>query len=289
MAHLVTSLVMILVAVGASGEGGAPPGTGEGGFRVVAVPLKNLNAGEAARTLREVFGIATTRPAAEIFVITAETDTNTLVVAGTEPFCQTVLRMATEMDNVPAASPYATVDVTLYQIQLPTEKLATLSMEELQAAATDPAGFYKHLSGLGECSVNGRLREQVNLRNGAELNSGASVPFLTGSQVLKSGQRNTSIEYRDIGNKVRISGAPSASGGGSVSLKIETSALPKSDVEIGDSIRAPAFQKFVLVFDGHYESGRPIVTVSSNPINSSNTKAMLGVARVVLTPGETGK
>ncbi len=290
MAHLVRTLIAVLLVVGAAPSRGVAAEPGPDGLKFVTAPLKNLNAVEAARTLREAFGVATSQPTSERGVITADRDTNTLVISGPESFCQAVREMAAELDKASKGNVSVAVDVTLYQIQLPTEKLATLSIADLQSAATDPAGFYKYLATLGECNVNGRMHQRVNLVRGSELSSGASIPFLTGSQKTNSGQINRTIEYRDVGNKVRISGTPSAaSGGGDVSMKIESSALPKSDIEFGDSIAAPAFQKFVQVYEGPYESGRPIVTISSNSVNSSATKAMLGVARVVLTAGETGK
>jgi len=259
---------------------------------IVVVRLESLNARETASLLATALKAERRDESDEGIRVDVGPQGNAIVLTGPMRQVEAAKQVVRQMDRASAAlnaaslDPTAQVDATVYLVSAAAARLATLSAAELTAAAGDTKQFEKQLAGIGPIKSMQRFVQRVNLIDGASLTGASSVPFLTGRQVLPSGQVNSQIEYRDIGAKIRITdGAPMTGGSGSAAITVESSSINLSSTDLGNGVLAPIFCKIESKYDGPISDGKPIVVVGTTPEADAKTPGLACVARIVFSAG----
>lgn len=280
--------IVLVVALSWQASGnGQPPASGEGG---PAGPLPNLRiivvrhtkAADVASKMRDVLGI----DGNSATKIAADDSTNSLLVSGAPEIVKFIESTVRSLDQSPSRGNEcgARIEAVVYQLQLPNSKFADLSGDSLSAAAETLQSFQSTLSKLGECRPVSMVDQYVDLSRAATLNNGSSVPFLTGAQITKDGKVNSQIQYQDVGCKIVLEGTGAwVDRHANVQIKIETSGLHRSGIEVGNGIMAEIFTKCTMNYLGDISAGKPVVILGVAPSAAESDFMLAYVARVVIS------
>jgi hypothetical protein len=279
-------VLFIALSWQASGNG-QPPASGKDGparalpnVRIIVV--RHAKAADVASRMRDVLGIdgnSATR-------IAAEESTNSLLVSGAAEMISLIELTVRSLDRSPSRGNEcgARIEAVVYQLQLSNSKFASLSGDTLSASAETPQSFQAALAKLGEIRPVSMVDQYVDLSRTATLNNGSSVPFLTGTQVTKDGKVNSQIQYQDVGCKIVMEGTGAwVDRHANVQIKIETSGLHRSGIEVGNGIMAEIFTKCSMNYLGDISAGKPVVVLGVAPSAAESDFVLAYVARVVIS------
>ncbi len=183
-------------------------------------------------------------------------------------------------DSRPQVPAPVHVDVIIYRIEGPIERLIEVDGAALSdGASTD---VQKALAEFGTVHPLYRISQLADLRMKNRMVVGARTPFIRNAAVTNTGQKQSQIEYEDIGAECEFTGEWV---GGQVAarLDIELAALGPSAVAIADDIQAPMFQSIKHSLSGLIEPGQPTFIVSvDGAAKSGSGHAVAYVASVLL-------
>ncbi len=218
--------------------------------------------------------------------IIADDSTNSLVVSGTPETIKFIESTVEAIDRIPPRGNESgtRVEGAVYVLRLPVAKFSELSGDALAAAAESPQSFESALAKLGDFRPVSMVDQCVDLSRNATMNNGSSVPFLTGTQVTKTGQVNSQIQYQDVGCKISMEGMGAwVDKRASVQIKIETSGIQSSDIDVGNGIKAEIFTKFSMNYCGEVSSGKPVVVLGAAPAGVGSDVMLACAARLVIS------
>jgi hypothetical protein len=164
---------------------------------------------------------------------------------------------------VPAEGLVVPLDVKVYELLLPPQKVDDLDAAKLTAAAADPAAFEKALAALGKAKLLYRLGQSVKL-SGDRLMVGDSVPIAAGTETTTSGNSKTRVQHMSVGVILKISGRPETDGGIRADMDVELSAQTTSTVSIAPKMPAPVMHKQNMARKGHVAPDQPVVFLAAD-------------------------
>jgi hypothetical protein len=198
-----------------------------------------------------------------------------LILAGSPAPLKLAEAMVQELDSRPEASRHADdqvrLQVVVYEVKLPTEKIAGLNVDDLTAQARTPASLQETLSRLGPSRVIHHLDQGVDLQKETSVNIGTHSPFVQNRQAGPKGQVNSSVSYEDVGGIVKLRGQwdPRSPERGTAQINVELSTLSDSTVELSGNVKAPVFRKLRQQYDGPFVIGKPVLLLAADAQDSA--------------------
>lgn len=172
----------------------------------------------------------------------------------------------------------------IYEVLISSEDAVTLDVQHLAADSKSGKDFEAALKKFGETRLLFRIDQQTDLAAKQKISIESNRPFLRGTQVTKSGQITSQVEFEGTGCEVEIRGSWGAASPlrGQVTATIKFSGKGESNIGIGNDTMAPVFYEVKQDFGGLIESGRPIALLT---IDASHTdgKAVARIVRITLS------
>jgi hypothetical protein len=181
-----------------------------------------------------------------------------------------------------SAAPMYPLDVTIYEVRVPVDKVGQIDVDKLEKASAVVADFEKGLAELGTSKPLYRITQSVRLDQEDYVQVGSSEPYITNSQVNARGQAINSVAYTQTGAILELLGKESG-GAVEVDLRIRLTQMGDAGVPVGGEIKAPNFRTATLMRKAPVKPKQPFVIMSvdaSSP--DANGKAVAYFARVVL-------
>jgi len=160
----------------------------------------------------------------------------------------------------------AHLQIDAFKLTCPAEKLADLDLDKLTADVATPADLVTSLSAMGTAHVLFRVDEWIGIGDGVHLSSSSRVPVVQDIAIDKTGKKNPSISYNDVGYILNILADwseenPDLAVG---RCEIEVSSLAPAVPEIAPGIRLPVFANMKLGRGFVARNGIPVYTMASN-------------------------
>ena len=92
----------------------------------------------------------------------------------------------------------ARFEATVYEVQLPENRVAEFEAPALEAKAGTPQDLTKALGEFGKTRVLYKIDQTVNLY-GENIVLGASEPMITGTRMMNTGSSVNTITYQHVG------------------------------------------------------------------------------------------
>jgi len=187
----------------------------------------------------------------------------------------------------------ARFEATVYELDIPENRIAELDAATLEASAATPQSLAAALGAFGTPKVLYKVDQTVNLY-GENITLGTQEPTVSGTTMNPRGMRVNSLMYQNVGLITRIAADPRSAernamirpfggggmGGGGrssggpggpgfvapdVQLNFQLSVIAKSGVEIADGVSASSVRTVALSQSGTPRFGKPsvLVTVSA--------------------------
>lgn len=229
------------------------------------IRLERANAPKVATLLSKVIP----NYGSELHVsVVADPRTNSLIVTGSLDGQRLVNTLVSDLDtNAPPTGPAeadptrrARVGVTVYQIEVPSDRVAEVDVAALTAHADSVVSLKAALTKLGEAKI--ACRGDVILKPDGrtqKTNFGSQMPFVRSSSRNKQGNTTASIEYESVGVNLEASGELKSLTYGTAEVEIEFAGVTDSGVEVGNGIMAPVIRKFTQQFSGGFKHGVPVL------------------------------
>ena len=179
----------------------------------------------------------------------------------------------------------ARLEATVYEVQVPQNRIAELDAKQLESGAGTAQGLAKALAGFGETKVLYKIDQEVNLY-GEHIMIGSSQPVVTGSRTTGTGQAINSVTYQQTGLMVGLAGAvepktPQAEGL-AVQVNFQLAAMTPGTVETAPGVKTPSMHNVQFSQGGMPKFGRPAVLLSLNAASGeANKPAVAYVVRYV--------
>jgi hypothetical protein len=157
---------------------------------------------------------------------------------------------------------------TVYELEIPENRIAELDAEKLESSAATPQSLAGALAAFGAPKVLYKMDQTVNLY-GENITLGTQEPMVSGTSINARGMRVNSITYQNVGLITRIAAAAPLIAGRIVDLKVQLnfqlSAIVPSNVELSDGVPASRIRTVALSQSGTPKFGKPsvLVTVSA--------------------------
>jgi hypothetical protein len=162
----------------------------------------------------------------------------------------------------------ARFESTVYELEIPENRIAELDAEKLESSAATPQSLAGALAAFGAPKVLYKMDQTVNLY-GENITLGTQEPMVSGTSINARGMRVNSITYQNVGLITRIAAAAPLIAGRIVDLKVQLnfqlSAIVPSNVELSDGVPASRIRTVALSQSGTPKFGKPsvLVTVSA--------------------------
>lgn len=167
----------------------------------------------------------------------------------------------------------ARFEATVYEVQIPGDRIADLEAPTLEAKASTVQGLGKALQSFGSPKVLYKIDQVVNLY-AESITLGTSEPMVTGSRRMDSGSAINSITYQQVGLIVNLSASsPPKDPPGkdlAVQVKFELSALAESGVELAPQVRANSIRSVQLSHSETPRFGNPVVLLNVCALSGSD-------------------
>jgi hypothetical protein len=158
----------------------------------------------------------------------------------------------------------ARFEATVYEVQVPDDRIAQLNAQALEAKAATPRDIEKALAEFGKTRVLYKVDQPVNLYR-ESIRIGSHEPMVIGSGVSERGGTFNTVQYRETGVIFTISASPAAKDakrGLDVRLSAELAALSAGTVEITSGAKAAVIHTASFSQSGPVRYGRPAVAIS---------------------------
>lgn len=186
-------------------------------------------------------------------------------------------RRSESAPEAPALGPSCPLEVTVYEVHVPAERLDDLSVAALAPAANTATAFEQALSAIGDATPLYRIDQPVRV-DGDRIIIGASVPMVASLEPGRDGSRTMTLSYQEYGAILNVTGAPD---GSSTSLSLELAARTDSGVTTGMGA-APVMRTATMGHQSAIRPGRPIVIVSADAgAPAADGRAVAYAARIV--------
>jgi len=181
----------------------------------------------------------------------------------------------------------ARFEATVYEVQVPEQRIADLDAQALEAKAPTAQDLAKALAEFGKVKVLYKIDQTVNLY-GESIMLSTSEPMVTGTHGRESGPSMNSITYMEAGLIVNLSAsAPPEDPPGKelcVQANFELSALADSAVEIAPQVKATSIRKMDLRHSETPRFGKPLVLLNvSAPGGGDQAQPVAYVIRYVFS------
>jgi beta-lactamase regulating signal transducer with metallopeptidase domain len=159
-------------------------------------------------------------------------------------------------------------EATIYELEVPENRIADLDALKLESAAATPQALAKALEVFGAPKILYKVDQNVNLY-GETITLGTQEPLITGSRRgADEGTFNNSISYTTVGLLTRISAAAppsdSKNANPNVQLNFQLSVVADSVVPISETANANRIRNVDLSQSGTPKFGKPSVLVTVN-------------------------
>jgi hypothetical protein len=157
----------------------------------------------------------------------------------------------------------AGLEVTVYEVQVPEERIADLEAQALETQAATPQALAKALAAFGKTKILYKIDQTVNLY-GEQIMLNTSEPMVTGSRTSGPGGIMNSIAYQQVGLLVSLSAStPKGSAHKLVAqVNFQLSALADSGVEISPQVKATSIRNVQLSHSETPRFGTPSVLLN---------------------------
>ena len=165
-----------------------------------------------------------------------------------------------------AASIPARLEVTVYEVRLPADRIRDLDAVALAAKAASPAALEKVLAELGPTRALYQIDQVVDLA-GASIRVGKREPFVTGSRVREGGAFVNSVQYQEVGLILEVATVPAkdaASAAANVLVKGELSAMTEGAAEVAKGTKAAVIRNASFTATVPADMGGPFVMLSAD-------------------------
>lgn len=181
----------------------------------------------------------------------------------------------------------ARFEATVYEVQVPEQRIADLDAPAFEAKASTAQALAKALAEFGKVKVLYKIDQTVNLY-GESIMLSTSEPMVTGTHGRESGPSMNSITYMEAGLIVNLSAsAPPEDPPGKelcVQANFELSALADSAVEIAPQVKATSIRKMDLRHSETPRFGKPLVLLNvSAPGGGDQAQPVAYVIRYVFS------
>ena len=187
----------------------------------------------------------------------------------------------------PADIAPARFEATVYEVQVPENRLAELDAQALAAKAGNAEDLRKALADFGPTKVLYKVDQPVNLYS-ESIVIGSRVPFVTNSRATEAGGVVNTIQYQQVGVIFQITAAlppkESKRKGLDVRLNTELSAMVDSPVAISPGAKAVTIRSVSFSQSQSLQYGRPIVALNlASPARDEKAPPVAYVIRYVFT------
>ncbi len=241
------------------------------------IRLKNARAKDIEHLLRQV--ASQQLPSESQPGITVDDRTATLVITAEPAALVTLKAMVATFDVADARSSgtdtgHTQARVTVYEVDVPTQRSIEVSSVALASKATDDKAFLEHLAQLGSAKHLFSLDQGIDLDAGQETRMGSSIPIPSG-MVSQGGAKTTTVQYQDVGCGVEFARHKSRDGSGQsdIRINVEISTHDDSSINLTPDNKAAMLHRIKQSFGGSIQDGRPIILVSleSSPVKQTAT------------------
>jgi beta-lactamase regulating signal transducer with metallopeptidase domain len=187
------------------------------------------------------------------------------------------------LPDVAVEAPTCLLDATIYNVRVPVEGIGRIDMEVLTRAAATTESFEKMLSTLGASKPLYHVNQPVQLK-GDTVTIRSNAPYVTRSQMARSGELINSVSYREIGANFGIAGKREGLPAGRIELDLNIGlATETAGVAMSDGVTAATWHSISMVHKGLVEVRRPFVVMSASGMAvDKEGKAIVYIARVNL-------
>lgn len=234
-------------------------------IEMAVIPLKYADANSLSGVLGQIRGRESTESRSQ-FVF--DSRTNSIIVratasrlAGFRALIEKLdVKTANDNGRTPDAALRTCMQVSVYEVSLSRDRLSDVAVKGLTAHAGSLESLDKALAKLGSARMVYRADQVLNSeRKTRKTTLGAAMPFVRGVSVSRDGNRTSSIDYEDVGLIVKAAGVAHSATRGVADVDIEYSGVGKSNVDIGNDVKAPITRNLEQDFSGDFESGKPII------------------------------
>ena len=186
--------------------------------------------------------------------------------------------------QVPIATegPTSSFTATIYQVHVSVAQISRVEVDALTTAAGTPADFEKALAELGTVRPIYFVSQSVRIA-GDSIQMGSSSPYVTNSQVSRSGATVNSVAYTNVGAIFEMKGTVAANRSINLDLSIDLSVLADGGVAVSNNVNAPNFRSMTLSRKGPVQPQKAFVALNVDAsVRDANNRAVAYVARVVM-------
>jgi hypothetical protein len=180
----------------------------------------------------------------------------------------------------------ARFEATVYEVQVPENRIADLDARALEAKAATSETLAKALADLGKTRVLNKIDQTVNLY-GESIMLGTSEPMVTNTRMTASGQSLNSVTYQQVGLIVNFAASAPPKGsprkGLDVQVNFQMSALADSGVEISPKVKASSIRTMHLNHSETPRFGKPVVLLSVSAPSGDKVPPVAYVVRYVFS------
>jgi len=185
------------------------------------------------------------------------------------------MRQSRPASQTPGQIAPARLEVTVFELQVPEDRIADLDAQALEAKAATAQDLAKALAEFGKTRVLYKIDQTVNLYD-ESIMLGTSEPMVTGSMGRNSGPSINSITYQDTGLIVHLSAGapldrpPPPARELCVQVNFELSVLAESGVEISPQRKATRTRKMELRHSEVPRFGKALVLLNVSASGSDD-------------------
>lgn len=233
--------------------------------------------------------------------LTADARTNSIVAIGSPTELETVQQLISALDIATvqgsgAAQPRgkeearrlpdvsSRLDITVFQVSVPSGKAAELEAETLEALAKTPATLQAALQNIGATRLLYRFDRAMTTGRPARLEATAAVPVVQ-SELRVQGQPQQVVNREQLGARFDVFADPVEEGSPRIRLNAEGSiSLLTQQAITGDSPRVlPVPRKMTASFDGITEIGAPAVFLAVDTNTAGDEPGTALVVRILVS------
>ncbi len=182
----------------------------------------------------------------------------------------------------PVGDPFTcSFDATIYDIRVPVEQVGRIDIKSLSQTAASAPEFEKAMAAIGTMRPLYRVNQSVSLR-GDSILIGIQQPYVTNSQVTRTGTMLNSVTYTSTGASFSISGKVSSPPAIDLDLAISLAMLMQRSAPVNGTFNDPVLADN-LSHIGPITPAQPFVIASINAANTDTEgKVIAHIARVTL-------
>lgn len=176
---------------------------------------------------------------------------------------------APRFDGVGATPPArvapARFEATVYEVQMPENRIPNLNAHVLEGRAKTEQEMAKALADIGKTKLLYKVDQTVNLY-GENITLGTSEPMVTSTRMDLRGNAINSITYQKVGLMIRVSAKPPSPEAKrkapDTQVNFHLSALADSGVEVAHNVKASVIRNVELNHGETPRFGKPCVLLN---------------------------